>query len=151
MNFFSYIILILTAIATSLVDPDLRFIVALLGIYLSRSPRQVAEWERGVLLRFGRFKCILQSGISWIIPGVDKIEDLVDMRIRSTSFSAEKALTQDTVPVNVDAVLFWEVTDAQKAVTAVEDFSTTINWAAQTTLRDVRFAINPMPMLGQLG
>ena len=111
MNFFSYLILIITAIATALVEPELRAIVVFLGIYLSRSPRQVSEWDRGVLLRFGRFKRILTPGISWVIPVVDRVEELVDMRIRSTSFSAEKALTQDTVPVNVDAVLFWEVID----------------------------------------
>ena len=68
---------------------------------------------------------------------MDQIVTLVDMRIRSTSFSAEKALTRDTVPVNVDAVLFWVVTDAQKAILEVQQYEPTITWAAQTTLRDV--------------
>ncbi|MCA9797068.1 MAG: slipin family protein [Candidatus Eremiobacteraeota bacterium] len=108
-----------------------------LGFWLSASPRQIAEWERGVLLRFGKFKGVLNPGISWILPGIDSIAKVVDMRIRSTSFSAEKTLTSDTVPVNVDAVLFWVVTDAKQAVVEVEDFLTTISWAAQTTLRDV--------------
>jgi regulator of protease activity HflC (stomatin/prohibitin superfamily) len=112
-------------------------IVLGIGLYLTGSPRQISEWERGVQLRFGRFHRILEPGISWVFPGVDEVTDLVDMRIRSTSFAAEKTLTKDTVPVNVDAVLFWVVTDSQQAVIEVEDFLQTISWAAQTTLRDV--------------
>ena len=110
---------------------------ALLGLYLSASPRLIREWERGVLLRLGRFHRVLGPGIAWVIPGADTIVSLVDMRIRSTSFSAEKTLTKDTVPVNVDAVLFWVVTDAQRSVLEVARFRETISWAAQTTLRDV--------------
>jgi regulator of protease activity HflC (stomatin/prohibitin superfamily) len=72
-----------------------------------------------------------------VIPGVDVITSLVDMRVRSTSFSAERTLTKDTVPVDVDAVLFWVVTDAQKSILEVRDYERTISWAAQTTLRDV--------------
>ena len=111
--------------------------IAVVGLYLAASPRIVQEWERGVLLRLGRFQSVLAPGIAWVIPGVDSLVALVDMRIRSTSFSAEKTLTKDTVPVNVDAVLFWVVTDAQRSVTEVERFRETISWAAQTTLRDV--------------
>lgn len=109
---------------------------AVLGL-LALSPRQVDQWQRGVLLRLGRFERVLDPGISWIIPGFDIIEQRVDMRIRSTPFAAEKTLTRDTVPVNVDAVLFWVVTDAQRAVLEVEDYQRTVSWAAQTTLRDV--------------
>lgn len=107
------------------------------GVLLAASPRQIDQWQRGVLLRLGRFRRVLEPGISWIVPGVEWITSAVDMRIRSTSFSAEKTLTRDTVPVDVDAVLFWVVTDAKKAVLEVERFVTTITWAAQTTLRDV--------------
>lgn len=105
--------------------------------FLSACPRQISEWQRGIQLRFGKFHRVLEPGISWVIPGVDEVSDVVDMRVRSTSFSAEKTLTSDTVPVNVDAVLFWVVTDAKQAVIEVEDFLQTISWAAQTTLRDV--------------
>ena len=111
--------------------------VLAVGLCLAASPRVIKEWERGVLLRLGRFKVILQPGICWILPGVDTIALLVDMRIRSTPFTAEDALTRDTVPVNVDAVLFWVVTDAQRAVLEVESYLPTISWSAQTTLRDV--------------
>lgn len=113
------------------------FVVWLPGLFLSASPRMIREWERGVLLRLGKFRRVLFPGIVWIIPGFESITQVLDMRIRSTSFTAEKTLTKDTVPVNVDAVLFWVVTDAQRAVLEVEHYRSTVSWAAQTTLRDV--------------
>jgi uncharacterized membrane protein YqiK len=108
-----------------------------IGIYVSLSPRLLKEWERGVLLRLGRFTRVLGPGINWTFPGFDRLVATVDMRIRSTPFQAEKTLTKDTVPVNVDAVLFWVVTDARKAIVEVEHYAATVSWAAQTTLRDV--------------
>ena len=98
-------------------------------LFLAASPRQISEWQRGIKLRFGKFHGVLEPGISWVIPGVDSVSDVVDMRIRSTSFSAEKTLTSDTVPVNVDAVLFWVVTDAQGLETTVVIFETEKNVA----------------------
>ena len=140
-NAFTTLILTTTTLAVlgffSLGFPILAIVVFLLGLFLSAAPRQISEWERGVQLRFGRFKRVVGPGICWLIPGVDEISELVDMRVRSTSFSAEKTLTSDTVPVNVDAVLFWVVTDAKQAIVEVEDFRQTVSWAAQTTLRDV--------------
>ena len=112
-------------------------VIGVVGFTLSASPRLVNEWERGVLLRLGKFRAVLKPGIIWIFPGIDLIVTKVDMRVRSTSFSAEKTLTKDTVPVDVDAVLFWVVTDAKKAILEVEQFEITISWAAQTTLRDI--------------
>ena len=120
-----------------LANPLLGIPVLLGGAYLSLSPRLLKEWDRAVLLRLGRFNRILTPGISWVFPGIDRVTNLVDMRIRSTPFSAEKTLTKDTVPVNVDAVLFWVVTDSKKAITEVQDYMSTVSWAAQTTLRDV--------------
>lgn len=111
--------------------------IAVLGTFLGLAPRIVNDWDRAVLLRLGEFKSVLSPGISWVIPGVDMISSQVDMRIRSTPFSAEKTLTQDTVPVNVDAVLFWVVVDAKRAILEVQEYEKTISWAAQTTLRDV--------------
>jgi len=111
--------------------------VLVVGMLIAASPRMINEWERGVLLRLGRFQRILKPGIAWVIPGVDQIVALVDMRVRSTSFSAEKTLTEDTVPVDVDAVLFWIATDAQRAILEVKQYEPTISWVAQTTLRDV--------------
>lgn len=111
--------------------------VVLCGLYLACAPRIVNEWQRGVLLVCGRYRGVLSPGISWVVPGLHTVPALLDMRVRSTSFSAERALTRDTVPVNVDAVLFWVVTDAQRAILEVAEFEQTVSWAAQTTLRDV--------------
>jgi regulator of protease activity HflC (stomatin/prohibitin superfamily) len=116
---------------------EVPWFLALAILPLALSPRQVKQWERGVVLRLGRFYRVLEPGISWVIPGPDSVANLVDMRIRSTAFTAESTLTQDTVPVNVDAVLFWEVHDAEKAILDVGNYLTTVVWAAQTTLRDV--------------
>ena len=141
-NVVSYSILALTgAIAFVLAGllqlPIIAAAVSLIGCGIAAAPRQIEQWQRGVLLRLGRFQRVLEPGISWVIPGIDAIHRRVDMRIRSTPFSAEKTLTKDTVPVNVDAVLFWVVTNAKQAVLEVEDYQSTVSWAAQTTLRDV--------------
>jgi len=113
------------------------FGILLVGAILTLSPRMVLEWEKGVLLRLGKFKRVLEPGITWVIPGLDIIAANVDMRVRTTSFSAEKALTGDTVPVDVDAVLFWVVFEAKRAILEVEQYEETINWISQTTLRDI--------------
>lgn len=99
----------------------LSILIGIVGIYGSLSPRMLKEWERGVLLRLGRFARVLGPGINWTFPGFDRLSSTVDMRIRSTSFSAEKTLTKDTVPVNVDAVLFWVVTDAALMLTRADE------------------------------
>ena len=95
------------------------------------------QWERAVLLRLGRFKCLKGPGPFFIIPIVDTIAKSVDMRIRSTDFNSESTLTKDTVPVNVDAICFWMVRDAKKAILEVEDFFLAIVLSAQTALRDI--------------
>jgi regulator of protease activity HflC (stomatin/prohibitin superfamily) len=118
-------------------EPWLNVVVAIVGVLFSASPRVIQEWERAVLLRLGKFRRVLDPGVAWVIPGIDWVTSKVDMRIRSTSFSAEKTLTRDTVPVDVDAVLFWVVTDAKRSILEVEKYVSTITWAAQTTLRDV--------------
>lgn len=117
--------------------PAVQGVVLAVGLVVAAAPRVIQEWERGVLLRLGRFQRVLNPGVVWVIPAVDNIVSLVDMRIRATPFSAEKTLTKDTVPVDVDAVLFWVVTDAKQAVLEVERYEPTVSWAAQTTLRDV--------------
>ncbi|MFQ5807381.1 MAG: slipin family protein [Phycisphaerae bacterium] len=94
------------------------------------------QWERGVLLRFGKFKGIRGSGLFVILPVIDKVAQFVDQRIRVTDFRAETTLTKDTVPVNVDAIAFWMVWDAEKAVLEVADFNAAVSLSAQTALRD---------------
>jgi regulator of protease activity HflC (stomatin/prohibitin superfamily) len=125
---------VVVGIATGSAVWSLAFVVVLVAVV---SPRVIKEWERGVLLRLGKFRRVLDRGVVWVIPGIEGVTRIVDMRIRSTPVKAQDALTLDTVPVNVDAVLFWQVTDAKKAVLEVEDFTSTVRWAAQTTLRDL--------------
>jgi hypothetical protein len=95
------------------------------------------QWERAVVLRLGKFLCLKGPGPFFIIPIIETIVRSVDMRIRSTDFSSESTLTMDTVPVNVDAICFWMVWDAKKAILEVEDFYLAIILSAQTALRDI--------------
>jgi regulator of protease activity HflC (stomatin/prohibitin superfamily) len=94
------------------------------------------QWERAVLLRFGRFRGLRSSGIFLIFPVIDKVAQFVDQRIRVSDFSAETTLTADTVPVNVDAIAFWMVWDAEKSVLEVEHFQEAVVLSAQTALRN---------------
>lgn len=99
---------------------------------------QVArQWEKAVVLRLGRFHGLKGPGLFWIIPILDSITRWIDHRVMVTPFSAEKTLTRDTVPVNVDAVLFWVVWDAEKAALEVENYQAAIAWASQTALREI--------------
>jgi len=94
-------------------------------------------WDKAVVLRLGKFQSLRGPGLFFIIPILDTIPYWIDTRVISTSFKAEKTLTKDTVPVDVDAVLFWKVFDPQKAALEVADYITAISWASQTALRDV--------------
>src|SRR5881409_4451674 len=109
----------------------------LLGLFLAGSPKIARQWERAVVLRLGKYVGLRGPGLFWIIPFVDSISTWVDQRVVTTSFAAEQTLTSDTVPVNVDAVLFWMVHDAQKAALEVQDYAQAVSWAAQTALRDI--------------
>ncbi len=106
-----------------------------LGILLSPCLQIILEWERGVLLRRGKFNKVKGSGITFILPLIDRISARIDTRIRATDFSAEKSLTKDTVPVHVDALAFWMIWDAQKAVLEVENYLEAVTLSAQTALR----------------
>ncbi|RME76235.1 MAG: slipin family protein [Planctomycetota bacterium] len=109
----------------------------LLAILAYSSIKIVQQWERAVVLRLGKFNRLAGPGIFFVIPIIDSISHVVDMRIRSTSFSSESTLTKDTVPVNVDAICFWLVWDAKKAVLEVENYWNAIFLSAQTALRDI--------------
>jgi regulator of protease activity HflC (stomatin/prohibitin superfamily) len=99
---------------------------------------QVADqWDRAVILRLGHFHALKGPGLFFIIPIVDAIAYWIDIRVITTGFNAEKTLTKDTVPVDVDAVLFWKVVDPKKAALDVADYQSAISWASQTALRDV--------------
>jgi regulator of protease activity HflC (stomatin/prohibitin superfamily) len=107
------------------------------GAILSLSPRIAQQWERAVVLRLGRFIGLRGPGLFWIIPLIDSVTRSIDQRVIASSFAAEQTLTSDTVPVNVDAVLFWLVQDPEKAALEVQNFAQAISWAAQTALRDI--------------
>jgi len=109
----------------------------LLGLVLAQSPKVAKQWEKAVLLRLGRFIGLRGPGLFWIVPFIDTVSSWIDQRIITTSFAAEETLTSDTVPVNVDAVLFWLVYDAEKAALEVQDYGQAVSWAAQTALRDL--------------
>jgi regulator of protease activity HflC (stomatin/prohibitin superfamily) len=111
--------------------------LVILGTYLLLSLKIASQWEKAVVLRLGKFRHLAGPGAFWIIPVVDTIANWIDHRVMVTPFSAEKTLTKDTVPVDVDAVLFWMVWDAEKAALEVENYRSAITWAAQTALREI--------------
>jgi regulator of protease activity HflC (stomatin/prohibitin superfamily) len=112
-------------------------VMTLLGVYILFALKVASQWEKAVILRLGKFHGLRGPGVFWIIPIIDSIPSWIDHRVMVTPFSAEKTLTKDTVPVDVDAVLFWVVWDAEKAALEVKDYQSAIAWAAQTALRDI--------------
>jgi regulator of protease activity HflC (stomatin/prohibitin superfamily) len=108
-----------------------------LGFVAMQAPKIAQQWERAIVLRLGRFQAMRGPGLFWIVPFIDRVTSWIDQRTITTSFAAEQTLTSDTVPVNVDAVLFWMVHDAQKAALEVQEYEQAVSWAAQTGLRDI--------------
>ena len=109
----------------------------LAGMYILFALKVANQWEKAVVLRLGKFHGLKGPGMFWIIPIIDAATAWIDHRVIVTTFSAEKTLTKDTVPVDVDAVLFWVVWDAEKAALEVKDYQAAISWSAQTALRDI--------------
>ena len=107
------------------------------GFTLAQAPKIAKQWERAVILRLGRYVGLRGPGLFWIVPFVDTVTRWIDQRVITTSFAAEQTLTSDTVPVNVDAVLFWLVYDPEKAALEVQEYQQAVSWAAQTALRDI--------------
>ncbi|HZM14048.1 MAG TPA: slipin family protein, partial [Bacteroidales bacterium] len=112
----------------------ISFLVALI---ISSAIKIADQWEKAVVLRLGKFHALRGPGLFFIIPIVDTVAYWIDLRVINTTFTAEKTLTKDTVPVDVDAVLFWKVLDAKKAALEIAEYKSAINWASQTALRDV--------------
>ncbi len=112
-------------------------IVGLLALYVLFALKIARQWEKAVVLRLGKFYKLQGPGLFWIVPLIDYIPNWIDHRVMVTPFNAEKTLTKDTVPVDVDAVLFWMVWDAEKASLEVQDYRGAISWAAQTALREI--------------
>jgi regulator of protease activity HflC (stomatin/prohibitin superfamily) len=106
------------------------------GIYLMFSIKVVQQWQRVAILRFGRYRGLRGPGIFLIVPVMDTLSRFVDQRVRVATVTAESTLTRDTVPVNVDAIVFWLVWNAEKSILEVENFTDAVNMSAQTALRE---------------
>jgi regulator of protease activity HflC (stomatin/prohibitin superfamily) len=106
------------------------------GLYLMFSIKVVQQWQRVAILRFGRYRALRGPGIFMIVPVVDTLSRFVDQRVRVATVTAESTLTRDTVPVNVDAIVFWLVWNAEKSILEVENFTDAVHMSAQTALRE---------------
>ncbi len=112
----------------------ITFIIASL---VSMAVRTADQWEKGVVLRLGKYRGLKGPGFFAIIPIIDRVDQYIDQRVRVTDFRAESTLTKDTVPVHVDAVAYWMVWDVEKTALEVQDYSSAVSYAAQTGLRDI--------------
>jgi SPFH domain / Band 7 family len=128
---------------------------ALVGLYLLFAIKVVRQWEKAIKLRFGRYIGLLGPGVFLIVPVIETLSQIVDQRVRVANVSAETTLTRDTVPVNVDAIVFWMVWNAEKAILEVENYNDAITMSAQTALResigrhDLHQALAEREMLGE--
>jgi regulator of protease activity HflC (stomatin/prohibitin superfamily) len=116
---------------------SLGVIASAIALVLSLPIKIADQWEKVVILRLGKFRALKGPGLFFIIPIIDKAPYWIDTRVITSSFQAEKTLTKDTVPVDVDAVLFWQVLDPKKVALKVANYQSAISWASQTALRDV--------------
>jgi regulator of protease activity HflC (stomatin/prohibitin superfamily) len=125
-------------VATLMTSSPLWVVAAVVVAFVvAQSPKVAQQWERGVVLRLGRYVGLRGPGLFWIMPFLDRVNRWIDQRTITTTFAAEQTLTSDTVPVNVDAVLFWMVNDPERAALEVQDYAQAVSWAAQTALRDI--------------
>jgi hypothetical protein len=139
------VILIAAALLTGLLGQDSGWLVAyvlpglllLAAVLVRLSLLMAQQWERAVVLRIGKLHAIRGPGLFVIVPFIDNVTAWVDQRIQTTQFNAEQALTRDTVPVNIDAILFWQVHDPERAALEITDYRQAILRVAQTTLREM--------------
>ena len=120
-----------------LISSPLLASLVLVSIFISRSIHIADQWEKAIVLRLGKFQGLKGPGIFFIIPIIDKIDKYIDQRVRVTDFKAEQTLTKDTVPINVDAVVYWTVWDVEKAALEVQDYETAIFYISHAGLRDM--------------
>jgi regulator of protease activity HflC (stomatin/prohibitin superfamily) len=119
------------------VNPYVAFAFLALGMILASSLKMANAWQKFVILRMGKLQSVRGAGLFAIIPVIDSVAAVIDGRIQTTAFNAEQALTKDTVPVNVDAIIFWHVHDAEKAALAITNYREAIDRVAQTSLREM--------------
>ncbi|HEY2050927.1 MAG TPA: slipin family protein [Caulobacteraceae bacterium] len=112
-------------------------VLVLIGVLIPQSLMMANQWEKAVVLRLGKLLAIRGPGMFWIVPFADSVSTWIDQRIQTTEFNAQEALSRDTVPVNVDAVVFWQIHDAQRAALEITDYRSAIERVAQTSLREM--------------
>jgi regulator of protease activity HflC (stomatin/prohibitin superfamily) len=112
-------------------------LLIIVGLFLANAVHIADQWEKAIVLRMGKYTGLRGPGIFFTIPLIDKVDNYIDQRVRVTEFKAEQTLTKDTVPVNVDAVVYWTVWDVEKAALEVQDYEVAIAYISQTGLRDV--------------
>jgi regulator of protease activity HflC (stomatin/prohibitin superfamily) len=115
----------------------IAIMLGVIGVFIPQSLMMASQWERAVVLRMGRLQGIKGPGVFWIVPILDRVTTWVDQRIQTTEFNAEQALSKDTVPVNIDAVVFWQIHDAERAALEIVDYRSGIERVAQTSLREM--------------
>jgi regulator of protease activity HflC (stomatin/prohibitin superfamily) len=136
------VLIVLLAISAGLyhlghINIPVLALLIILSFFLARAINIADQWEKAVVLRMGKYQGLKGPGIFFTIPIIDKIDNYIDQRVRVTEFKAEQTLTKDTVPVNVDAVVYWTVWDVEKAALEVQAYETAIFYIAQTGLRDM--------------
>jgi len=134
-----FVIFIGGAVLARLADMPIGITIALavIGIFLGYSIKMAQQWERAVILRLGKLQAVKGPGLFILIPVIDAVATWIDQRIRTTEVNAEQALTKDTVPVNVDAIVFWMVHDAERAALEIADYVSAVQRVAQTSLREM--------------
>ncbi len=120
-----------------LIGISLLVVLLIFSVIFSSAIKIADQWEKAVVLRMGKYKGLKGPGLFFIIPIFDRIDNYIDQRVRVTDFKADQTLTKDTVPVNVDAVVYWTVWDAEKAALEVQEYEKAISFIAQTGLRDM--------------
>lgn len=122
---------------TEIINISVLVLAILFSLFIASSIHIADQWEKAVVLRMGKYQGLKGPGIFLIIPIVDRVDNYIDQRVRVTDFKAEQTLTKDTVPVNVDAVVYWTVWDVEKAALEVQEYVKAISYIAQTGLRDI--------------
>jgi regulator of protease activity HflC (stomatin/prohibitin superfamily) len=136
-SFLVAVCLVVGVLAGGWANPVLGLPFIVLAVVLSLSLKMANTWQKFVILRLGKLQSVKGAGLFAIIPIIDNVIAVIDVRIQTTAFNAEQALTKDTVPVNVDAIIFWHVHDAEKAALAIANYREAIDRVAQTTLREM--------------
>jgi len=137
ISMFFVVVLLLAAVGAGALSPILAAPFVLAAFVVALSLQMANAWQKFVVLRAGKLQGVKGPGLFWIFPILDRVAMIIDERIQTTAFNAEQALTRDTVPVNVDAIIFWRVHDAESAALKITDYRMAIDRVAQTSLREM--------------